>query len=65
MKWTFPDLPEWTFDLDEVSAGVYEVIGTDRAGHRVQAKGTDLDKLVDECRQSAGRIGEEVKLRRN
>ena len=29
--------------MDEVSAGVYEVVGRDAAGHVVSAKGTDLE----------------------
>ena len=38
MRKTFPDLPEWCFEIDEVSSGVYEVIGRDMAGHCVSAK---------------------------
>jgi hypothetical protein len=52
----FPDLPAWHFDMDEVSAGVYEVIGRDGAGHNVSAKGTDLDSLLEECRTEARKI---------
>jgi len=51
-----PDLPGWDFELSEVSAGVYEVIGHDTAGHRVSAKGFDLDPLVERCREEARRI---------
>ena len=29
MKYVFPALIEWTFDLEEVSANVYEVTATD------------------------------------
>ena len=57
MKKTFPELPAWSFDMDEVSAGVYEVVGTDGRGHRVSAKGTDLDAALEECRQQAMHIG--------
>jgi len=53
MKKTFPSLRDWTFDVDEVSAGVYEVIGRNRLGQAVSAKGTDPDKLLDECKESA------------
>ena len=53
MKKQFPELPGWQFDLDEVSAGVYEVIGQDRVGHRITAKGTDLDALLEQCRRDA------------
>ena len=53
MKKTFPDLPSWSFDMDEVSAGVYEVVGSDIRGNRVSAKGTDLDAVVEDCRRQA------------
>ena len=36
MKQTFPDVPGWTFEIDEVSANVYEVKGTDSVGHKLQ-----------------------------
>jgi hypothetical protein len=53
MRKQFPDLPTWHFDMDEVSAGVYEVIGSDGLGHVVRAKGTDLELLVEQCRREA------------
>lgn len=53
---TFSDLPGWSFEIEEVSNGVYEVIGSDQEGHRVQAKGTDVDTLLQECYASAQRI---------
>ena len=56
MKKTFPELPAWSFDMDEVSAGVYEVVGSDNRGNRVSAKGTDLDTAVEDCRQQALKI---------
>jgi hypothetical protein len=56
MNKTFPELPGWSFHLEEVSAGVYEVVGTDGFGHRVSSKGIDLDELLRECRESAMKI---------
>ena len=56
MKTTFPELPAWTFSMDEVSAGVYEVVGSDERGRRISAKGTDLDAVLEECRAEALRI---------
>ncbi len=53
MKKTFPSLPDWTFDVDEVSAGVYEV---NQLGQVVSAKGTDPYKLLDECKESAAKV---------
>jgi hypothetical protein len=56
MKKRFPDLPAWHFDVDEVSAGVYEVIGRDDAGNVVSAKGTDLNSLSEQSRIEARKI---------
>jgi hypothetical protein len=56
MNKTFPELPGWSFHVEEVSAGVYEVTGTDRFGHRVASKGIDLDEALRECRESAKKI---------
>lgn len=56
MKERFSELPDWAFTVDEVSAGVYEVTGTDSMGHRVQAKGMDPDILLAECRRDAASL---------
>jgi hypothetical protein len=56
MKTTLPELPAWSFSMDEVSAGVYEVVGSDERGRRVSASGTDLDAVLEECRRQALRI---------
>lgn len=58
MKQKFLDLPNWDFDLEEVSAGVYEVVAIDALGHRVSAKGGDLDALVEQCRCEAFQIND-------
>ena len=50
---TFSELPEWSFELDEISAGVYKVIGTDKSGHVVSATGIDLDELIEQCKRDA------------
>jgi hypothetical protein len=60
MKKVFPDLPDWTFDMDEVSAGVYEVIGQDVLGHYLSVKGIDLDAILEECRVKAKNISNNV-----
>ena len=49
----FPELPDWDFRMEEVSAGVYEVKGADSQGRRVSAIGTDLDELIARCRREA------------
>jgi hypothetical protein len=44
------------FDLDEVSANVYEVIAEDCHGHRVSATGIDPDALLEQCRTDVLRM---------
>jgi hypothetical protein len=56
LRRTFPELPEWVFEIDEVSAGVFHVKGTDTSGRSVETTGTDPDALLNECRGSAERI---------
>ena len=65
MKQQYPDLPAWLFDIDEVSAGVYEIIGRDNAGHNVSAKGTDVDSLLDQCKKEARRISLRASSQKN
>ena len=57
-KKQFPELPDWIFDIDEVSAGVYEVKGIDKYGHRLEFKGIDSDELLDRVRRKAMKITE-------
>lgn len=60
MKKVFEHLPNWTFDLNEVSAGVYQVIATHVTGCSIVAKGTELDKLVELATVDAQRMGIDV-----
>jgi hypothetical protein len=46
----------WFFRVDEVSAGVYLVEGTDLWGRRVSRKGTDPDELLASCAVDADEI---------
>lgn len=53
MNRTFAELPGWIFDIDEVSAGVYQVVASDIDGHRICRTGTDPDELIEECKNDA------------
>jgi hypothetical protein len=53
MPRTFPELPDWLFDADEVSVGAYRAFGRDRAGRNVEASGPDPEALLEKCRQAA------------
>ncbi|HEY8463770.1 MAG TPA: hypothetical protein VIM29_07095 [Bacillota bacterium] len=56
MALQFKELPGWNFTVDEVSAGVYKVIGKDPAGRSVERIGTDPDELIEKCKDYASRI---------
>jgi cysteine sulfinate desulfinase/cysteine desulfurase-like protein len=56
MKVRFPMLQDWEFDVDEVSAGVYRVVGTDSAGHRVVSTGEDADATLETCKRQAAQL---------
>lgn len=49
MKKVFAQLPNWTFDLNEVSADVYQVIATHVAGCCTEVKGTEPDKIMEQA----------------
>jgi hypothetical protein len=53
MARSFPELPDWLFDADEVSVGVYRAFGRDRDGRNVEASGLDPEVLIEKCRQAA------------
>jgi hypothetical protein len=53
MARTFPDLPDWSFDADEISPGVYRAFGSDQTGRNVEASGLDPEALIEKCRQAA------------
>jgi hypothetical protein len=52
----FKELPGWSFAIDEVSAGVYRVIGRDLAGRAVEATGPRLKVLIEKCLQDASQM---------
>ena len=53
MPRTFPELPDWSFDADEASVGVYRAFGRDRAGRSVEASGVNPEAAIEKCRQTA------------
>jgi hypothetical protein len=49
----FKELRDWSFAIDEVSAGVYRVVGRDLAGRTVEATGPRLKVVIEKCTQAA------------
>lgn len=50
------DLAGWTFQVEESSAGVYTVRGTDEAGRTVQSHGHDEEALLRKCKGWAAQM---------
>jgi hypothetical protein len=52
----FEELPGWSFVIDEVSAGVYRVVGRDLAGRTVEATGPRLKVQMEKCLHAASQM---------
>ena len=57
----YDDLPTWQFEFDEILANVYEIVGTSELGHKVSAKGLDIDELIKQCKESAHEIEDSLR----
>ena len=53
MKRSEPDLPEWSIEIDEVSAGAYEIVAVSVGGRKYARTGIDPEKLLEEFREEA------------
>jgi hypothetical protein len=49
-------LDDWTFSVEEVSAGAYRGKGLDSAGRSVESSGTDPDALLEKLKEWAAEI---------
>jgi hypothetical protein len=63
MPRSFPELPDWSFGADEVSASVCRAFGRDRAGRNVEAFGLDPEALIEKWREAALEIVAESRKR--
>lgn len=52
----FEDLPDWEFQIDEKSAGAYELVGAHPSEPTVACVGTDPDYLIDRGQREAAEI---------
>jgi len=60
----FTEPSGWSFDADEVSAGVFRAVGFDRFGRKIEKTGTDPDALIEACRQDAIRMMKDYDARK-
>jgi len=50
--------PEWEFEVEEVSAGVFRVTAVDAVGRKVEITGEDPDATLARCVLEASRLAE-------
>jgi hypothetical protein len=65
MKIKVDDLPNWNFDIKEISVNVYRVQAEHKSGARVDLTGTDPDNLIQRAKESANAIQKELDALRN
>lgn len=46
-------LDDWSFQVEEVSGGVYQVMGTAKDGRRIEMTGLDPVDLLKQCQAQA------------
>jgi hypothetical protein len=56
MTLTLNDLPDWTFDADEVSMGVYRVRGRHRLGWTIELTAESEEALISSARKAAQEV---------
>lgn len=62
MEKKFQDLPNWTFWVDEISVGVYNVKGRDRLfGANLDLTGKDPEELLQEARRTAEDMDRQIR----
>ena len=52
MTLTLDDLPDWSFDADEVSMGVYHIRGQNNLGWTIDLTATSEEDLVAHARKA-------------
>jgi hypothetical protein len=46
-------ISDWSFSVEETSAGVYQARGVDPSGRRVETSGTNPDYALEKCKRAA------------
>ncbi len=53
MSIKFKELPDWHFNADEISAGIYKASAIDSQRRSVEKIGMDPEILLQQCREEA------------
>jgi hypothetical protein len=64
MKKEFAELPGWSFEIEELSAGGFRITATAKSGRTFETKGTDYEALLAECRQEVAALSEQDQFER-
>ena len=64
MKKEFPEVPGWSFEIEEQSGGGYQNTPTEKGGRTFDMRGPDRDLLLTECREEAAAISEQEQFER-
>jgi hypothetical protein len=56
-------LNDWTFQVDEISIGVYKAVGLDKYGHRVETEGTNPKLILADCKEMALKLSRSLKYK--
>lgn len=64
MKKEFPELPGWSFEIEDLPPGGYRVTATAKSGRTFETRGTDYEALLAECRQEVAALSEQAQFER-
>jgi hypothetical protein len=64
VKKEFPELPGWSFEVEELPAGRYRIVGTEKGGKTFDMQGTDYDSLLKDCQEEAAALSEQTQFER-
>jgi len=63
MQRKLEDLPNWTLDIEERSAGVYKLRALHDLGASIELSGTDPDELIQRVRKDALELERNLKTK--
>jgi hypothetical protein len=56
MKREIEELPNWTFQVEEMSAGIYRLRAKHRLGPSIESTGIDPEELMERARKDAAEM---------
>ena len=59
------NLPNWTYQIKQIGAGLYVLHGVNNCGHQVDSVGTDSDILEEDFLEAAQKIDRSARVDAN